>query len=505
MLRNPLRSALCAFLVLLMAAGCDLGVQPYDGKPPEQALDDIEGLRAATLGNYHLFVGEGYNTYNKYQHFISEFPGDNVALSGTTTDPLFFVYNYDHTTNMGNIRSFWRWSYQIIYGTNRVVEAVEAGASEEQDQLLGENLFMRALTHLHLASTFGRPYAQGRDNLGVPIVTSATPEDSPARSTVGEVYDAVVADLERAASLMTAPRPSSFASQEVAEALLARVHLYREENEQAIEYATGVIESGRYELAERETYARYNEIPNEGNPETIFAIRHTETDDHGFGAIGSMYYKSPGGVGWGEMYASKEYRDLLAEHPEDLRSAFVEPNYLEDENDEVVYENGEPVVEERNGYPIYYVTKFSNQGGNPTLSSPVVLRLAEMYLIRAEANAKLGSATAALEDLNRIRGRAGLSGDALYATGDLDGNGSALDAVLEERRLELAFEGHRRLDVFRNGRAMRRTYPGTHLSPNNPGVDMSAGTQVIPADHPRVVFFIPEEEVKLNPNLEQNP
>ena len=80
-----------------------------------------------------------------------------------------------------------------------------------------------------------------------------------------------------------------------------------------------------------------------------------------------------------------------------------------------------------------------------------------------------------------------------------------LDVVLEERRLELAFEGLRRYDLLRNGRPLIRTYPGVHLNPTNPGVNMEAGTQTVPPDHPCVIFYIPESEAELNPNLVQNP
>lgn len=130
---------------------------------------------------------------------------------------------------------------------------------------------------------------------------------------------------------------------------------------------------------------------------------------------------------------------------------------------------------------------------------------ATMNAFRAESNAKLGNDQEAIDDVNVIRQRAGLNGNALYTVGDLKGRDSVLDVVLEERRLELAFEAHRKLDIFRNDRDLVRDYPGTHLNPNNPGVDMEKGTQIIPPDHPRVVFFIPENELSLNPNLEQNP
>jgi hypothetical protein len=128
----------------------------------------------------------------------------------------------------------------------------------------------------------------------------------------------------------------------------------------------------------------------------------------------------------------------------------------------------------------------------------VYLRLAELYLIRAEANAKLGNDQAALEDVNVIRRRAGLTGEALYRLDDLKGNPSVLLVVLTEKRLELAFEGQRKYDLFRNNLPLVRDYAGFHL--------LSGQTiQTIPANSPRAIYFIPQKELLVNPSLTQNP
>jgi hypothetical protein len=119
-----------------------------------------------------------------------------------------------------------------------------------------------------------------------------------------------------------------------------------------------------------------------------------------------------------------------------------------------------------------------------------------MYLNRAEANAKLGNTAAALEDINLIRTRAGIP---TYTEQDLtDLNKSILDIVLEERWLELAFEGHRMYDLFRNNRSMVRNYPGSHVVGGNVN-------QTITAADNRVIFYIPQGEIDKNPALTQNP
>lgn len=485
---------------LLSAAllgGCSdkLDIKPYDGLTIDQTTSTPEGLKAATIGNY-TYIKDEY--YVRNYHFMAEFPSDNVSLSGTTADPLFYAYNYRHLKTMAVTTNFFRKAYQAIYGTNVVIENLIEGQSPELDQVLGENYYLRAMVHFDLVNLFGRPYAQDNGaSPGIMIRANTDVNDLPARSTVKEVYDFIIADLDKAATLMQSEKSSSFASKEVAYALLSRVYLYMEQNEKAIEMANKVINSGRYSLVSTADLPKYFTVANESNKETIFAVKHTLQDDREWGAIGSMYLSD--GKGWGEMYASESYRNLVNKFPGDKRQEFILPVYEKNADGTVKTDaSGNPVLAKRNGFPKYYVTKYSYQEGIVTLSSPVYLRLAEMYLTRSEANAKLGNDQEALDDVNLIRSRAGLSGDALFTTGDLKGYASVLDVVLEERHLEFAYEGLRKFDVFRNKRTMVRNYPGTHILSGQT-------TQEIPYTDSRVVFFIPEQEIVLNPKLVQNP
>lgn len=497
------RSLFLLGFVVIFFSGCDLSTDPYQGKSKKQALNTVKGLKAATRGNYAVLVGgDDYYYYARSLFYFNEFPSDNVMWSGTSTDPAYYIYSYQTFPNMGNVDRFWDWAYKVIVGANRVINAIGDRSSKVLDQIKGENLFLRAMVHYQLVKLFGRPYVQNpEENLGVPIVTDTDISTRPPRATVAEVYDFVIKNLKKAAELMTVPKSSSYASKTVAWALLSRVYLNMEKNKLAIKYANKVINSGRYHLVDTQTYKHYFTIPNEKNPETIFAIKHTPQNDHGNGNIGSLYYTSDEGVGWGEVYASRDYRRLLNQYPQDVRHSFIEPEYKRDENGNIIKDaDGDPVLQTRNGYPIYYVTKFSNQSGIVTLSSPVILRLAEMYLNRAEANVKLGNYQKALADVNRIRRRAGLSGDALYTVSEVKANSSLsfLDVVLQERRLEFAFEGLRKYDLLRNGRPIKRNYPGTHLDPGK-------NTDVIQPDSPCVVLYIPQSEMELNENLKQNP
>ena len=141
-------------------------------------------------------------------------------------------------------------------------------------------------------------------------------------------------------------------------------------------------------------------------------------------------------------------------------------------------------------YPMFYIAKCSREGENSHLHSPVLSRLGEIYLNRAEAEAKMGNYAAALTDLNIIRERAITGGG--YKNLDVS---NAAERIDKERQLELAFQAERSYDVFRNGGSLTRHYPGAH----NQKLD------ILPTDY-RVVYFIPQDAINAYPGkLTQNP
>ena len=196
----------------------------------------------------------------------------------------------------------------------------EEGKSAEVDNALGECYYVRGMLYFYFVRAYGRPYYQAPEkNLGVPIV-NGTPEDVIGdlhlddRATVAQTYEQVISDLRKAEELM-----------------YARL---------AVEYADKVINSGDYSLVSRDDLMKYPTIVPENNPEAIFVVKRIETEfsgfDHYYG-IGGMY-ANIGGMGWGEMYASAKYIDLLNEtgrndwreesyYLSDARAAYIEPTY----------------------------------------------------------------------------------------------------------------------------------------------------------------------------------
>jgi hypothetical protein len=528
----------------VLAGSCSLDKTPYDSLTNESIKSTPGALQVLNLGNYHTL-----KSWVENWHRVTEYPGDNVALSGTTTDNLFYSYTYNRLVTNSRVNSYWSNSYKIIAGTNAVLAQLQEGESPENDQIMAENLYLRSLMYFYLANVFGKPYSQNpSQSLAVPLQLSADPFEVLPRNTVKEVYDQIETDLLKAEKLFNQYRGNVYGSVYAAQALLSRLYIYTGNNQKALEYADKVINSGQFSLLSTANYTQIATGAPEGNPENIFAIRFVKDvdyPDNGWYTIGSLY-ASIDGTGWGEMYASRSYLEEVRKYPQDVRAKFIVPKvlnastelnayYVTDDykyasvvvtkdGDDYSYVEGGATkkltrrsngagayqyflivggkertalidykLENRNGFLKYFITKCSGQEGQAHLWSPPISRLAEIHLIRAEAYAKLGQVGKALEEVNLIRKRAGIPDAGLWTTTNL-GEKSALDVVMAERKLELAWEGHRKFDVFRNGYTLDRKYPGTHLNVTNPYFTVSPQDKAI-------IEFIPEQQIVLSKNV----
>lgn len=543
---------------MLSITSCDLNFFPSDAITSDQLSADPSGATYSTDGNYSMFkdileykgTTYGGNSYIRHYFQMTEFQSDNICLSGRTTDPLYQSNTYKRDATLGNVTYLWWCAYKIIYGANAVIESIKDGTSDASDHLKGENYFLRALCHLHLVTLWAKPYSLGRDNLGIVLRTS-TDCSVTKRATVGEVYDQIVADLQKAIELMSKGSTrgnAGYVSKAAAQGLLSRVYLYMGENQKVVDLVNDMLAGAdpASKLEPTATFPSYfaNALTS---GETLWAVAHTSIESRGQESIGSMYLND--GLGWGEVYSSDPLNDLYDKNPNDLRIKFIKPVYSDTtkrmirwpaastddcrsnevevvtkdaatgkyyftKNSQKVYVQTETVdgynqnyimldgtktrvrltkqMTMRNSFPLFYVTKFSYQDGDPMLSSPVMIRWAEVILNRAEAYAKLQKDDEALADVNVIRKRAGLSGNQLFSKSNMQGYSSTLDVVLDERRLELAFEGHRAIDVYRNKRAMNREYAGVQP------------WETINYDDNKIQYYIPVDETSVS-GITQNP
>lgn len=551
---------------------CETDRIPYSAMESGKIVGDPDGSLDALLNGSYAQM----KVWSDVMHRTGEYAGDNIMIRGTSTDAFYEFISYSRTPNNYRLQAFWDNGYKIIAQSSNIIKMLKEGENAKVNHNLGECYFLRGMMYFYLTRAYGRPYYQSSDsNLGVPIV-NGTPEDMmnlqlPDRATVKDSYAQAIADLEKAITLLDPNNNSKIrASQGVAKALLSRVYLYMsgtyenpntEYAQKAVKYADEVISSGKYELLPRAEFMKYNTYKPEHNKETIFAIKRVASEfsgyDHYYG-IGGMY-ANIGGMGWGEMYASAKYIDLLNETGRndwfndkivDARASFIEPQYVagneqvfrfiknvynkegkhtnfnyvqapakqvgdtfECKDGEKVYtltvvdkEQGVYAIAYEDGktykgvidqkmklnrvYPMFYITKASREGEESHLHSPLVTRLAEMYLNKAEALAKLGNYGEALLSLNVVRERS-LPGKG-YASLEAKNAGKLID---KERQLELAYQAERSYDVFRNGGKLTRFYPGPH----------NAMEVIEPTDY-RVVYFIPQKAINSYPGkLTQNP
>lgn len=547
-----------ASLLFMVTTSCNLDYYPSDALTPEQLSKDPGGAVYITDGNYSMFKDEyeykglysSGNTYIRHYMQMTEYPSDNVILSGRTTDPLYEAAVYRTNNTLKNVSTIWWLGYRIILGTNSVIENVQDGASVESDHIKGENYFLRAITHLHLVTLYAKPYSHGRDNQGI-ILRTSTNTTSSSFATVGEVYDQIVDDLQNAITLMSVGSRrgnAGYVSKEAAQGLLSRVYLYMDKNQEVVDLVTNDMLNGASPESKLEPASSFSSYFSNAlaSKETLWAIAHTSLETKGQSSIASMYLND--GMGWGEVFSSDPLNDLYERYPQDVRyTSFVIPKYTEDSSEMMIswpvesaggddfrsnelrdveynaiskkyfFTEGSQQIsvetetvndypqyyiiwngskqnvrltkkmQNRNSFPLYYISKFSYQDGDPMLSSPVMLRWGEVLLNRAEAYAKLGKTVEALSDVNSIRQRAGLSGDALFTADNFGKRGydSVLDVVLDERRLELAFEGHRLFDLYRNKKDMNRRYAGVQP------------WEIVKYDDPKIQYPIPFDETSV--------
>ena len=485
-------------LLLIFFGGCDefLDLKPYDALTAEQLLVDKEGIKGLTNGSLRLMKDppspdEPTPYYVRALFECTEFPSDNVLIVKSTTDPLWMSFNRAHTQTQANIRDFWSIGYKIILNSNTVINNViiDESTSDDVKHLVGENYFYRGITFFDLARIFSFPPSHGSDNNGIILRTELGEDDAEARATVGETYGQIISDLETAAELMTIRQSDGikYGNRYAALGYLSRAYLFTEDWQSCIDAADQILDGNSpFELDSREDYI--NGLQNSPNSkEALFILYFADAENRGTGSIGSMFN---GDKGWGEVYPSAPYNDIITKYPHDVRNDLLDTIYASP---------GVPDLYPGSDFVKIYVTKFSYQNGIPTVHSPLFMRLSEVLLNRAEAHAHLGNDQLALDDINTIRERAGLSGNELITTGNLASHDYAtvLDAVLGERRLELAFEGYRRDDLLRNKIDLDRTFSSAQ--------NFDAEPDIYPYDGPRQIYFIPlAAEINYNPLCVQN-
>jgi hypothetical protein len=383
----------------------------------DRAITNRKELQSAITGCYDALQLTGY--YGRDYLLVADLTADNLKWTGTTVDYKQFE---DNGLNAANtiVTAIWRDIYDAINRINYTLSKVDNVAQvtpEEALEYKGELAFLRGLCYFDLVRVFG----------GVPVRTSPTLSVSDirlARSTTAETYERAINDLRYALQYIgvntTVPVK---ASRYAAKALLARVYLHRyalsqntADLDSAIVESTEVIESGAFQMAK--TFGEL--FPANKNKESIFELAFNAQDMNRL-----AQYLLPG-----SLFGRKELSPT-----ENIDSAYTGADARKS------------VTIRRDGTALYCGKYLDVAGGTDHI---YIIRLAEMFLIRAEANNLLNRpASEILPDIEVVRQRAGLTTPLTASTQD------EIALVIEqERRLEFAFEGHRWHDLTRTDRAI---------------------------------------------------
>lgn len=462
-------------LGLLCLQGCseDILNQTPDHVISEKlVLNSVEKLDKLLTGTYNEV---SRNTYlGRVLYKRAAVKGTDFRFVKTTFNPREYEsigYKYEESANnSGSCEELWRQSFKAINNLNLIINNVDAAEGSEvaKTEILGEALGLRGMIYFDLARTFSYPWIKGgAASQGLPLKLSSE-EVVVERSTLGETYDQILVDLQTAHDLMgenTWEQGSTkYLTKTGVKALMARVYLYKQDWANALKYAEEVIAArGESNLMGVDSY-----VFDDYNSESLFELSITSQNSLGSNGLGAQFDVKDGGQG--DVIATQTFVNLLGAYENDPRAALLE--------------------EDKEGTQQAFV-KYTNRGDGGGLSAHniPVIRLSEMYLIAAEAaaNGAGGGDSEALSYLNTLIENRTTNFTAHQATE----TGEALkERIAQERRRELALEGHGVYDYIRRGKDIIRPVD-EHV---NTGVD--AANLDISATDNRTICPIPASEIE---------
>ena len=466
-MKNKIYNRLLFIMIIGLTAGsCGkefLELSPQQSVANEEALLIIDDFQSSITAAYNGLSQASY--YGRYFVLVPDVMSDDVKQHPSANRAKDYA-EYSAVIDDGIAEGLWSEMWQNINNLNAIINSevtIPAAVKDDYDHIIGEAYTLRGQIYFDMVRAFAQHYSftAGATHLGVPIVLEFDQFSEPSRASVGAVYDQVISDMQQGISLLTdSPRSGNTAtlSKTAAKALLARVYLYKDDFANAESLANEVISSGKYSLEDNANYLA--SWSNDYSSESIFEISMTDTDNRGSDALGRMYIIE----GYGDYLPSNDVVSLI---PEDdaRRGWFIEDEFLDGD------------------YAPFRMNKYPSITG---VDNTKVMRLSEVYLIRAEAKARQND-NGAQADVDAIRQRAQPTAAPVTATGQ-----ALVDEVLLERRKELCFEGQRLWDLMRYKKNVVRN-------------QCTSSICTINYPNEKVILPIPEAELDANPNMEPNP
>lgn len=446
-MKQHLNYYILSTLLLITSCTSVLDLEPETSVSDKGVISDKKTSLAALYGIYDNLQGSYTSTLTAFN-----LAGDNLI---SYANPAIIVPDRNAEDNGGApFSTFYVTINRANFIIKRVPDVVDNQFTDaERNQIIGEAYFLRALAYFDLARFYG----------GVQLVTEPTEridtQKGIRRSTLAETYAQVLADLNKAEELITNETDRSRATKFAVYGLKARLFLYTERWEDAEEYASKSISNNAFSLV-RPFNSFYT---GRLSQESIFEIIYTTVD------------------------ASTYWRSWLSTEDGGNQTYVPEASLTADLLDPEKGGTRKAVLKESTAQAgLYTVQLYGKKDGT---SSLFVLRIAEQYLIRAEARAKKATPDleGAADDIRAVQSRAEVS--SLFTVTPSTTQSDVLLSIENERRLELAFEGHRFTDLVRTGRA----------------ADVLGSYNPLLKESYQWVFPIPASSVEKDPDLEQNP
>lgn len=452
---------------------CDdeLNQQPFNSFTPDTYYNTPTDFNNALRGMYSGFLGGAY--YGGSMLSRPDILADNVILAqrGRRTNQFFFEWRYVANSSWDAMTS----PYLVINRANRVIENINnLQDGDEKNGFLAEAKAARAFAMFDMLRVYSKIPTQSADaneSLGMTINIGTDPNFVAPRNTVAETMNFVISELEEAAGLIDDSNGVDRISRNAVYALLSRVYLYNGEYQKCIDAANQVTT----QVASASNFPGvWTDSNNDG---VIFKIDQDRNLDRV--SIGVEWSQSSGGEVIPEYVFSYEFFNLFQSN--DVRKNAYSFTGVDSNGD--VYNAIRKMLGEA--------------GQNNGIVDAKLLRAAEVYLNKAEAHARLNQDAQALAALDVVRANRYLG----FASGNETGT-ALLNAIKLERRLELAFEGHRFFDLKRwNEGVVRSSTDGDFFDGSGTPAEFTS----LPAGSPKFQLPIPQAEINIYPALQQNP
>lgn len=487
------RIAFLALLGVVTTVSCHdqlLHPEPSSVLTTANFYNSASDVDAAVLGIYSRLESRWVRDY-----IIFGAASDNMyAEYYATTNGLDQIELLDISSDNHEINVYWQDSYNGIFRANSVLNNLDNPddyLDNQREQYEGEARFLRAHFYFDLVRAFG----------GVPEITTlqtiAEAREVP-RSTEDEIYNLIIDDLTQAVNLLPGPDAIEHgrASRAAAEALLGKVHVYRQDYSQARGYLENVLNNYSYDLVD--DYGDLFNIDTEMNSESIFSLAFLQgANDHN---LSHIFIANEGLFG----YSNRGSR--ITRPTWDLHQRFHEDDSrFENTMWETFIPASGSADDEPTWYPFFSKFLVPNLGGNNSGLDLPILRLADVILLYSEVLYDQEGPDQALQQLNRVRERAFGDNSQNYSIEDISTEDDFIDVLLEERRFEFVLENERWFDIVRMDR-LTDILGGTLEAQYNPSTGSALQQQVNAEPHMRY-FPIPQEQINISSPgvLQQNP